>query len=63
MIEQKYWSYKECSKALGVPLGTFFGLVSTKQIPHKRIGPRHVLFNVKEAIAWIESHDVSAGAK
>ena len=52
--------YKEAAKHLNLPEGTLRALVSREQIPHIRIGPRCVLFDVEALDSWIASKTVAA---
>lgn len=55
---KKYASYKETHDLTGIATGTLYSLVSRKEIPHIRLGKRHVLFPVQELLEWCEKHKV-----
>ena len=55
----KHVGYKGAQEILGMPLGTLYGMVSRSEIPHIRLGRRHVLFDVEELMAWLKAHRVS----
>lgn len=57
--------YKQASVISGIPEGTLRSLVSTKGIPHIRIGPRSVLFDTEQLDAWLAERTVQpkSGAK
>lgn len=55
---KKYAGYKETHELTGIATGTLYSLVSRKEIPHIRLGLRHVLFPVDELLAWMEQHRV-----
>ena len=63
MSTKIYWGYKQASDKTGIPVGTLYALVSTKRIPHVRLGKRHVLFNSDEVMNWIEEHQVKLGGQ
>ena len=46
--------YADAARALGVPLGTLYAWVSTKRIPHHRLGPRIVKFSRHRLALWID---------
>ena len=52
--------YKEAATYTGIPQGTLRSLVSTKQIPHIRIGPRMVLLDLDALDAWLAARTVGA---
>lgn len=61
MVQQsKFINYREAANLLGVPLGTLYFWVSQRKIPYIRYGNRHVVFDVSEIEAWIESRRVSS---
>jgi excisionase family DNA binding protein len=57
-MTKRYWGYKEAHAQTGLPLGSLYALVSTKRIPHLRLGKRHVLFDAEELMAWLQQHRV-----
>jgi excisionase family DNA binding protein len=50
--------YPEAAGLLGIPLGTLYSLVSRRQVPHIRLGPRLVVFSKSELEQWIDDHRV-----
>ena len=56
-------SYTEAAALLKMPIGSLYGLVSKKQIPHVRISRRIVRFSRSELIAFLEGHRVELGAQ
>lgn len=59
---RRYLSYKQAAEYLAVPAGTLRSLVSHRKIPHVRIGPRSVTFEVAELDRWIAQHRVEQQA-
>jgi len=56
----KMVGYDGAEVFLGFPKGTIYSMVCKKQIPHYRVGPRHVLFCIDELKGWLKQHRVSA---
>lgn len=52
-MQQDYLTYQEVSKLLNIKLGTLYGLVSKRQIPHIRLGHRTVRFSRDEIKNWV----------
>lgn len=50
--------YKAAAAHTGIPEGTLRAMVSTKTIPHIRIGPRMVLFDTDQLDAWLRERTV-----
>lgn len=50
--------YPEAAQLVGVPLGTLYSLVSRRQVPHIRLGPRLVVFSKIELESWIDARRV-----
>lgn len=50
--------YSRTSYETGLPIGTLYSMVSRKQIPHVRLGPRLVRFDLEEIRRWIEKRRV-----
>lgn len=50
--------YKAASQYTGIPEGTLRAMVSTKTIPHIRIGPRMVLLDLDQLDAWMAERTV-----
>jgi excisionase family DNA binding protein len=57
-ILPQYLNYKQAAEYLAVPVGTLRSLVSHKRIPHVRLGPRTVTFDVVELDRWLDAHRV-----
>jgi len=51
--------YRTLSKRLGLPVGTLHAWVHRKCIPHYRLGPRLVRFDVEEIEAWLAARRVN----
>lgn len=51
--------YPEAARLLGIPLGTLYSMVSRRQVPHIRLGPRLVVFSKDELETWIDARRVS----
>lgn len=51
--------YKEASEHTGIPEGTLRSMVSTKTVPHIRIGPRMVLFDLDALDQWLAERTVA----
>ena len=58
-IQKKYIGYSELQSIYGIKRGTAYALVSLKQIPHIRLGARHVKFSVSDIEEWLQSHSVN----
>ncbi len=56
--ERRYVGYSELSEVLGVPRGTLYSMVARGQIPHFRIGPRLVRFDLVEITGWLQGRYV-----
>ena len=54
--------YDEAARLLGLCVGTLYALVSRRQLPHFRLGPRIVRFSRKRLIEWRESRAVVVGS-
>jgi excisionase family DNA binding protein len=50
--------YKTAATRLGMPVGTLRVMVSRKQVPYIRLGPRMVKFDPDELARWIDQHRV-----
>ena len=61
--KNKFLSYLETSKLLGVPLGTLYSLVHAKKIPHYRYGRRFVRFSQLEILDWVADHKIKIEKK
>ncbi len=51
-------SYREAARLIGIPVGTLRSMVCRRQVPHIRISPRVVVFDVVALEAWIASRRV-----
>ena len=51
-------NYREAARMLGIPIGTLRSMVCRRQIPHIRISPRIVVFDVAALDAWISARRV-----
>jgi excisionase family DNA binding protein len=56
---RRYLSYARAAEYLDIPTGTLRSLVSKRQIPHVRIGPRKVTFDRDELDRWIAERKVA----
>ena len=46
-------NYREAAQLLGIPVGTLRSMVCRRQVPHIRISPRIVVFDVDALEEWI----------
>ena len=46
-------NYREGARVLGIPVGTLRSMVCRRQVPHIRISPRVVVFDVAALDEWI----------
>ena len=46
-------NYREAARLIGIPVGTLRSMVCRRQVPHIRISPRVVVFDVDALEAWI----------
>jgi excisionase family DNA binding protein len=51
--------YKEANQTTGIKTGTLRALVSQKKVPHIRLGPRTVIFDLDELEAWLKAKAVT----
>lgn len=56
----KLLTYKAASELLEVPIGTLYAWVHEKKIPHIRLGPRTVRFDLEELQTWLAERRRSA---
>lgn len=54
-MSQPLLTYKDMAKKYGFPIGTLYGMVHKKEIPHVRLGERMVRFVQEEIDGWIKS--------
>lgn len=52
----RYLNYAQAAEYLAMPVGTLRSLVSHRKIPHARMGPRLVRFELADLDAWIAAH-------
>ncbi len=52
--------YRDASRLLAIPHGTLRSMVCRRQIPHVRISPRVVVFDVRALDAWVRARCVAA---
>ena len=52
-------TYGQAASYLGLKKGTLYAMVSRRQIPHVRLGPRLVRFDAEELRGWVEARRVS----
>ncbi len=58
MDDKERFGYRGAHELTGISMNTLYSLVAGKRIPHKRLGPRHVLFVKSELLAWLDEHSV-----
>lgn len=58
MEEHKLLNYRQAAEFIGVTLGTLYSMVARRMVPHHRIGPRLVRFDLTELRAWLERNSV-----
>lgn len=46
-------NYREAARLIGIPVGTLRSMVCRRQVPHIRISPRVVVFDVGALEEWI----------
>ena len=47
--------YTATARYLNVPIGTLYSWVARGHVPHVRLGPRTVRFDVRDLNLWIEA--------
>lgn len=55
----RYLNYNQAAEYLAVPVGTLRSMVSQRKIPHVRIAPRKVTFDLADLEAWIAARKVA----
>lgn len=55
----RYLTYKEAADFIRVPIGSLRAMVHAKRIPHVRIGPRTVTFELSDLEKWLAARRVS----
>jgi excisionase family DNA binding protein len=63
MKDEKYLTYADVARRLGLPVGSLYGKVKRGEIPHLRFGPRTIRFDASEIERWVKAHQVEAGAR
>ena len=63
MSEARLLSYVQAAQVLGLRVGTLYSMVSRREIPHVRLGPRLVRFIATELEAWIKTKRVDGGPR
>ena len=61
MSDNDLMSYLQAAEFLGMPIGSLYGLVSKRQIPHMRINKRIIRFSKAELLKFLEAHAVPPG--
>lgn len=51
-------NYRDAARMLGIPIGTLRSMVCRRQVPHVRISPRIVVFEVASLTAWVTERRV-----
>jgi excisionase family DNA binding protein len=57
-MQGKLVGYAEAALMLGVRVGTLYGLVHKKRVPHVRLGGRLVRFDHDALVAWLDARRV-----
>jgi len=57
--DHRFMNYHEAAAYLRVPIGTLRSMVCRKVVPHVRISPRAVTFEVADLDAWIATRKVT----
>lgn len=52
-VSTEYLDYASAARLLGVPIGTLYGLVAQRRIPHVRLGRRLVRFDRRVLERWL----------
>lgn len=55
----RFLTYAQAAAYLALPIGTLRAMVHRKAIPHVRIGPRTVTFELADLDRWIAQHKVA----
>lgn len=53
-------NYQAAAEFLGIPTGTLRSMVHRKQVPHIRMGPQLVRFDLDELREWVSKHSVAS---
>lgn len=54
----RFLTYAQAAAYLALPIGTLRAMVSHKRIPHVRLGPRTVTFELVDLDSWIADRKV-----
>ncbi|MBX3159201.1 MAG: helix-turn-helix domain-containing protein [Deltaproteobacteria bacterium] len=52
--------YPDAAEYIGIKIGTLRAMVHRRQVPHVRLGPRLVVFDVAALDLWLAAHAVEA---
>ena len=55
-------TYSQAARYLGLKMGTLYAMVSRRQVPHVRLGPRLVRFDPQELQEWVEARRIAPAA-
>jgi excisionase family DNA binding protein len=55
----RYLTYAEAANFLRLPIGSLRAMVHAKRIPHVRIGPRTVTFELADLERWLAERRVT----
>lgn len=56
----RHLNYQSAAEYLGVKVGTLRNMVHRKQVPHIRLSPKMVRFDLGELEKWLRAHSVPA---
>lgn len=62
-MDEQYVGYDGAKRLTGIGKPTLYAMVHAKRIPHIRIGPRFVRFEVAALLRWLEKHQVDAAGE
>lgn len=51
--------YVDAAAHIGIKIGTLRAMVHRRQVPHIRLGPRLVVFDVAALDHWLQEHQVA----
>lgn len=57
-MEEELFGYRKAAAVLDVRIGTLYAMVSRRQIPHVRLGPRLVRFRASDLATWVRERSV-----
>lgn len=58
--QMKRINYQDAASYLGIKVATLRSMVSRRQVPHIRLGPQLVRFDIDELEKWLREHSVAA---